>query len=297
MRAKWLALVGVVCGQAAGDEVVKNFVNPPALYTNQGALIHILRADPDRTGIGTQAFVGNGKELSKVGIVWGISDVWGNWNQGDLNELEWVFRFHPDPMNPPWSMYVHYDPPLQPNWECVFASPMNPGWETVIGSFLGVLDWRYAEVDVSHLHIATVPGQLHLTALVPRSKLYPLEGAYAIIALANWGPGAVGPVSDWYQRGDDVGGELGPAQLINLPIPADYSAAYVTVRHPADIDGDDDCDSNDFLLFVNCIQGPEIVPNGCHKSDQDRDGDIDLYDFARLQICFAGPGVPPGCDP
>ena len=58
---------------------------------------------------------------------------------------------------------------------------------------------------------------------------------------------------------------------------------------PGDLDGDGDVDIDDFSLFADCMNGPEIPhPPECDDADFDVDGDIDLEDFAAFQAAFTG---------
>ena len=62
-----------------------------------------------------------------------------------------------------------------------------------------------------------------------------------------------------------------------------------------DLDGDDDVDTDDFDIFVDCMAGPEVSdpPLGCALSDfvaadLESDGDVDVADFAEFQAAFTG---------
>jgi hypothetical protein len=64
---------------------------------------------------------------------------------------------------------------------------------------------------------------------------------------------------------------------------------------PGDFDNDGDVDLGDFLVFVECLAGPEVgtPPGSCtpehfNMSDMDRDVDVDLDDFAIFQDAFIG---------
>ncbi len=61
---------------------------------------------------------------------------------------------------------------------------------------------------------------------------------------------------------------------------------------PGDSDGDGDVDLDDFADFVDCLEGPEVIPAGAgclEYFDFDGDDDVDLGDFAALQGTFTGP--------
>ncbi|MBU0717570.1 MAG: hypothetical protein KJ749_04915, partial [Planctomycetes bacterium] len=59
-----------------------------------------------------------------------------------------------------------------------------------------------------------------------------------------------------------------------------------------DLDGDSDVDMDDFSIFADCLNGPEIpCPPGCGNADLVGDGDVDLADFAEFQQAMTD-GVP-----
>lgn len=69
----------------------------------------------------------------------------------------------------------------------------------------------------------------------------------------------------------------------------------VTVLQPIedgpDLDQDCDVDLNDFLLFQNCLSGPNVPHDGnvtCLQADFDGDDDVDQEDFGVLQRCYSG---------
>jgi len=49
---------------------------------------------------------------------------------------------------------------------------------------------------------------------------------------------------------------------------------------------------DDFVLFADCLNGPDSAPGGgCTvEADLDGDGDVDLGDFAFFQAHFGEPG-------
>ena len=65
---------------------------------------------------------------------------------------------------------------------------------------------------------------------------------------------------------------------------------------PGDLDDDGDVDADDFIVFSDCLTGPEVpLLAGCYFADLDRDGDVDLADFAAFAHALApAPTVPPG---
>lgn len=69
----------------------------------------------------------------------------------------------------------------------------------------------------------------------------------------------------------------------------------------ADLDEDNDVDSDDFGLFQSCQTGPVLGPPAsgpCLAADFDGDDDIDISDFGLFQRCLSGPNVAPSfnCD-
>ena len=72
----------------------------------------------------------------------------------------------------------------------------------------------------------------------------------------------------------------------------DFEAAAVV----GDLDLDGDVDHGDWLVFAECIAGPDVStpPPGCDpmhfdRADLDCDDDVDLADFAEFQTAFTGP--------
>ncbi|GMV95651.1 MAG: hypothetical protein AMXMBFR83_00230 [Phycisphaerae bacterium] len=68
-------------------------------------------------------------------------------------------------------------------------------------------------------------------------------------------------------------------------------------RIPPELTGDDKIDSNDLILWSNCVTGPNIPMENpddpvCDKADVDNDGDVDGDDFGYFQRCFAGAFTP-----
>ncbi len=275
---------------------LKDHVSQAGLWNGVGILDHFLDPNPGWSAAGAAAIIGNGEELSKVGIVWAhASAVNGTPNGGDIHELQWVFRFFPDTAS--FSLAAMVSPPAQPNWGATFAAPSNGDWQTVIGSFLP-FDLRYAEVDVSGLHVRTTAGALHLVALVPQSKLE-TPGIITAVAMSTGGAGAVGAESDWYHRGSLLGAE-GPGPLAQLGENESYVAYRVTTVDAGlgDFDDDGDVDLTDFAGFQACFNGPNREPArpDCGSADFDDDNDVDLTDFASFQSCFNGPNRPAACE-
>jgi hypothetical protein len=65
---------------------------------------------------------------------------------------------------------------------------------------------------------------------------------------------------------------------------------------PGDLDGDDDADLSDLVLFASALAGPAVwdLPSGCDlthfiRADLDNDVDVDLADFVGFQRAFTGP--------
>jgi hypothetical protein len=59
---------------------------------------------------------------------------------------------------------------------------------------------------------------------------------------------------------------------------------------PGDIDLDNDVDMDDLALFVQCVFGPDVdtLPVSGNQADLDGDGDCDLDDFAIFAAGFTG---------
>jgi len=72
---------------------------------------------------------------------------------------------------------------------------------------------------------------------------------------------------------------------------------YQGVRMPGDLDGDGNVDLDDYVLFADCLAGPDEMtpPGGCDEEQfanadiEGEDGDVDLADFVVFQEVFAGP--------
>jgi hypothetical protein len=129
--------------------------------------------------------------------------------------------------------------------------------------------------------------------------------------------GLVSPVA--FDRLAD--GERSQAALIVRGDPADpcaFATAYVgsivteftfiPIYLPGDLDGDDNVDWADLVIFEACATGPGIaydpanLPAGCTlptddapdfiPADFDRDHDVDQADFAIFQRCYSSEGNP-----
>jgi enediyne biosynthesis protein E4 len=91
--------------------------------------------------------------------------------------------------------------------------------------------------------------------------------------------------------GSDVVGEI----TIDWPDGSSTTVMNVAVNQtlrlrpesggPGDLDLDGDVDANDFGSFVDCVDGPNVVPSlpPCSNADLDGDDDVDFHDFAVLQ--------------
>ncbi len=310
-------VLSAVCSTVgwAATTVLKDHVADPAAWDDDsgGILDHFVDPDPGWSGVAGIAITGNGQQLSEVGLIWAHASVMGEPNGGDIQELRWRFRFFVDTTS--FSLAAMYNPAPSPNWEAVFDVPSNPGWTNVIGSFLGSFDLRYAEVDVSSLHIATVPGQAHLVVLVPESRLAS-PATIGAIAMSAGGGATIGTEFDWYERGQRLGAE-GPGSLDSIGENWSYVAGKVTTRTyaRADFDQDGDVDTNDLEAFEACATGPAVpydpatLPqsepgctltpdgNGHIAADFDADADVDQSDFGVFQRSWTGPDVPadPNC--
>ncbi|HRY67882.1 MAG TPA: hypothetical protein P5159_02310 [Phycisphaerae bacterium] len=294
--------------------VLKDHVTDPAAWDDDGGgiLDHFVDPDPGWSGVAGIAITGNGQQLSKVGVIWAHASVMGEPNGGDIQELRWRFRFFLDTAS--FSLADMYSPAPNPNWEAVFDVPSNAGWTNVIGSFLSSFNLRYAEVDVSSLHIATVPGQTHLVVLVPESRLAS-PATISSIAMSAGGGTTIGTEFDWYERGEYLGAE-GPGSLASMGENWSYVAGKVTTRTyaRADFDQDGDVDADDLEMFEDCATGPAVPYNpavlpepepGCTltpdgngqiAADFDADIDVDQSDFGIFQRCFSGANNPADLD-
>ena len=101
---------------------------------------------------------------------------------------------------------------------------------------------------------------------------------------------------DWHTRfhddPDTPDGGNGTPPIVDMGA-YEYGAPAITT---GDMDGDGDVDADDFMLFVDCMPGPDALtpPPGCdppvfEDADLDGDGDVDLADFATFQVEFSGP--------
>ncbi|MBN1511927.1 MAG: hypothetical protein JXB13_07920 [Phycisphaerae bacterium] len=75
--------------------------------------------------------------------------------------------------------------------------------------------------------------------------------------------------------------------------PDAYDIAYtatsviLTAPIPGDLDDDGDVDHEDYILFADCLNGPNVpYPLGCDEADLHTDGDVDAADFAEYQMLF-----------
>ncbi|MCA9244316.1 MAG: hypothetical protein KDA32_10200 [Phycisphaerales bacterium] len=67
---------------------------------------------------------------------------------------------------------------------------------------------------------------------------------------------------------------------------------------PGDMTGDDYVDVTDFMMFRDCMTGPNApYAQGCAPADLDFEGDVDMRDFALFQIGFTGPDTDPPTAP
>jgi hypothetical protein len=94
-------------------------------------------------------------------------------------------------------------------------------------------------------------------------------------------------------------GTFDPVELIGFPPEAEVDVQFgstAAVLHivsmptiPGDVDGDGVVDVDDYVLFSDCIVGPDDpLPPDCETADVDGDSDVDLDDFKQMQIAFEG---------
>ena len=58
---------------------------------------------------------------------------------------------------------------------------------------------------------------------------------------------------------------------------------------PGDLDGDGYVDLEDFVIFEDCMSGPDVpYVLGCSAADLTSDGDVDLIDWSAFQTLFSG---------
>jgi hypothetical protein len=81
--------------------------------------------------------------------------------------------------------------------------------------------------------------------------------------------------------------------LVSNACGGEISDVALLGRLPADFDGDDDVDQDDFAVFEACGAGVNLpVANGCEAADLNGDGVVNQSDFGRFQRCLSGAGNP-----
>jgi hypothetical protein len=103
---------------------------------------------------------------------------------------------------------------------------------------------------------------------------------------------ASGLVTGWAPSTGQIG------QLVTFTAKAanvagtDTRTWQVLVKARGDLDGDADCDQEDFGLFQACLSGDGAhYPAGCEDGDLNGDNDVDQDDTARFLNCLSGAGV------
>jgi len=110
---------------------------------------------------------------------------------------------------------------------------------------------------------------------------------------SEWNSGAgLGFAQDEWQLGGvgSLAGENPTELLQTLTTPGTHLYDETCIlRIPGDLDGDDDVDLDDFVLFVDCLTGPSGgVLEGCEDADLDGDNDVDLVDFIEFMEAISG---------
>ena len=76
-----------------------------------------------------------------------------------------------------------------------------------------------------------------------------------------------------------------------------FGSAVFKIDDPNDADDDGDIDGDDYAMFADCLNGPNVAPVPTAVSveqcllafDRDHDGDVDTSDFDDFQTVFTGP--------
>ncbi len=177
---------------------------------------------------------------------------------------------------------------------------LSPGSEPASVTFGG--DVIFGALSNLEIQIGgTAPGTQHDRIVMDQVAI--LDGTLNV-ALVNGfvpQPGATFEII----RADQVAGTFSnvtfpaaPTLPWGIEYGSDSVRAFVAV--PADLDVDNDVDSNDLALLSSCRTRDKVPHNGtplCQTADLDDDGDVDPNDFGRFQRCYSGAGVPPpaGC--
>ncbi len=78
---------------------------------------------------------------------------------------------------------------------------------------------------------------------------------------------------------------------------ANFTSAMFRPEVTYDADNDDDCDTDDYSIFADCMMGPRVLPMPVGADlqiclgafDLDDEEDVDMADTSRLQRYFTGP--------
>ena len=138
------------------------------------------------------AFTGNGEKIARVGVLFGVRDGAGNPN-AVVPDPDWAVTFYSSYGDFASTLFSLNDALPQTK---VFDDPTNSDWLTVVGTSsaaTGLLQYRYAEFDVTGEDWFTTDGALQGIAILP----YDQPGGNVSFAMSN-GSNAIGTELDWY---------------------------------------------------------------------------------------------------
>jgi len=96
-------------------------------------------------------------------------------------------------------------------------------------------------------------------------------------------------VDDFFGSSVAIDGDVAVVGAYGDDPGTDGSAYVIQLQFPqADLNCDELADGADFVIFHDCLEGPEVTVEGdCAVADLTGDGDVDLEDFAQVQNAFA----------